>query len=128
MVVKIKRRGFYGKDKKTAMCECVNGRKKEKGKVSFRQLSEFQKAVNGGVPGVVGFSIPEKRAGTAAIIITREAERNNFMLLLSQMILLSGWFLLLYHYILRSLYPGRHSYLRYQYYVQKSQQQNYCQH
>jgi len=35
LVVKIKRRGFYGKDKKTAMCECVNGRKKEKGKVSF---------------------------------------------------------------------------------------------
>ncbi len=66
--------------KKTAMCECVNGRKKEKGKVSFRQLSEFQMAVYGGVPGVVGFSIPEKRAGTAAIIIIREAEREFCML------------------------------------------------
>ena len=32
-------------------------------------------AVHGGVPGVVGFSIPEKRAGTAAIISPRSGTK-----------------------------------------------------
>ena len=77
--MKIKRWGFYGKDRKTAMPARYSGgrewKKIKKSNVSLRQLSEFQKAVYGGVLVWLGFSIPAKRAGNAAMIITREAER-----------------------------------------------------
>ncbi len=70
--MKIKRWGFYGKDRKTAMYEW---KKIKKSNVSLRQLSESQKAVYGGVPGVVGLFDSCEKGRPAAIIITREAER-----------------------------------------------------